>query len=151
MHIEIFSKSQWGVLTPKLPLATPLIWIKIEVTFKSSSCRYFKNCIRKCESSSIPTSAKLRWGVETLPPGSSFDQRKGVRQDEVGVQPPNTPGNSNTGPTATMTCNGQLIRWSSRPNFVMQRVKRFRKFNFVSWKLTLKDWQTQQCNKKHLW
>ena len=35
------------------------------VTFKSSWCRprYFKNCIRrKCESSSIPTSAKRRWG-----------------------------------------------------------------------------------------
>src|SRR6218665_2214753 len=39
------------------------ISIKIVVTFKSSHCRYFKNCIRrKCESSNIPTSTKLRWG-----------------------------------------------------------------------------------------
>jgi len=41
------------------------------VIFKSSWCRprYFKNCIRrKCESSSIPTSAKRRWGVETRHP-----------------------------------------------------------------------------------
>ena len=46
------------------------------VTFKSSRCRHFKNCIRrKCESSSIQTSAKLRWGVETRPPGSNFDER----------------------------------------------------------------------------
>src|SRR6218665_3971846 len=34
---------------------------------------YFKNCMirRKCELSSIPTSAKPRWGVETRPPGNS--------------------------------------------------------------------------------
>src|SRR6218665_1743486 len=47
--------------------------------------RYFKNCIRrKCESSSIPTSAKLRWGVETRHPGVEFLPEAGGRQDEVG-------------------------------------------------------------------
>src|SRR6218665_1213170 len=51
----------------------------VVVTFKSSRCRYFKNCIRMmCESSSIPTSAKLRWVSETRPPGLNFDQRLGV-------------------------------------------------------------------------
>ena len=62
------------------------------VTFKSSWCRprYFKNCIgRKCESSSIPTSTKLRWGVETRPPGVEFWPEVGGRQGEVGGSTPN--------------------------------------------------------------
>src|SRR6218665_2325926 len=64
------------------------------VIFKSSLCRprYFKNCIRrKCESSSISTSAKLRWGVETRPPGVKFLPEVGGRQGEVGGFNPPTP------------------------------------------------------------
>src|SRR6218665_3549521 len=74
------------------------IRIKIVVTFKSSHCRYFKNCIRrKCEGNSIPTSAKLRWGVETRPPrGRILTRGRGVGKMREGFNPPNPPGNSNT-------------------------------------------------------
>src|SRR6218665_3537811 len=62
--------------------------MKIVVTFKSSHCRYFKNCIgRKCESSSIPTSSKLRWGVEIRPTrGRILTRGRGV--GKVRFNPP---------------------------------------------------------------
>src|SRR6218665_866044 len=79
---------------------------------KSSHCRYFKNCIRrKCESSSIPISAKLRWGVETRPPGVEFLPEVGGRQDEVGGSTPNSPGNSNT----ELSCPTRLTEVATLP------------------------------------
>src|SRR6218665_4220700 len=48
---------------------------------------------RKCELSSIPTSAKPRWGVETRPPGSNFDLRWGVGKMRWGGEPPTPPAN----------------------------------------------------------
>src|SRR6218665_1762736 len=48
---------------------------------------------RKCESSSIPNSAKPRWGgVETRPPwGQILTRGRGVGKMRWGVQPPNPP------------------------------------------------------------
>ena len=65
------------------------------VTFKSSWCRprYFKNCIRrKCESSSIPTSAKLRWGGWNSTPRVEFwPEVGGSAWWGRGFNPPNLP------------------------------------------------------------
>src|SRR6218665_712154 len=71
LQIQVLNKN----LTNNLGEDNP----SLQCEFKSSCCRYFKNCIRrKCESSSISTSAKLRWGgVETRPPGVEFEPEVG--------------------------------------------------------------------------